>query len=102
MPSDGRPSMAADACPVQPPESSPSFVHLFQLDMANHHFNSAACAHVLCQLFGQEHRPVLAAGAAERHHQVLEAAALVSGHASIHERENISKILVNAHLLIEV
>src|SRR5260370_7483836 len=45
---------------------------------------------------------MLAAGAAEGHHQVLEAALLIIVHGGIHERDDARKKLVNALLLVEI
>src|SRR5882762_4206198 len=45
---------------------------------------------------------MLAAGAAERDHQVLEAALLIAGEARIHQGVNAGQELVHAFLLIEI
>src|ERR1700727_372178 len=45
---------------------------------------------------------MLAAGASERNHQVLEPALLIAGHASVDERHHAGQELVHAFLLIEV
>src|ERR1700692_4288040 len=45
---------------------------------------------------------MLAAGAAERDHQVLEAAALVFVNAGIHKRHHAGQKLMHALLLVEV
>ena len=54
------------------------------------------------ELFSQKDRPVLASGAAERDHQVREAATLISGYAGINERLRVCEVLMNALLLIEI
>src|SRR3982075_296841 len=45
---------------------------------------------------------MLAAGAAERHHQTLEAPPLVVFHAGVHQRHHAGEELVNVLLLIKV
>src|SRR2546423_807485 len=45
---------------------------------------------------------MLPACAAERHHQIFEAALLIGGDACIHQRKNAGEKLVHAFLLIEV
>src|SRR5712692_4732594 len=45
---------------------------------------------------------MLAAGAAERHHQALEAATLIIAHAGIHQRHHAGEKLMHALLLIEI
>ena len=45
---------------------------------------------------------MLAAGAAERYHQALEAAALIVAHAGIHKRQDAGKKLVHTLLLIKI
>ena len=45
---------------------------------------------------------MLSAGAAERHHQALEAATLIIAHAGIDQRHDAGEKLVHALLLIEI
>jgi len=45
---------------------------------------------------------MLAAGAPERHHQVLEAAALIRAHAGVHQRHCAGEKLAHALLLVEI
>src|SRR6267142_1283134 len=45
---------------------------------------------------------MLAAGAAERNHQILEAALLIVVDARIHQRQDAGEKLMNAFLLIEI
>ena len=54
------------------------------------------------ELFGEEDGTVLAAGAAERDHEALEAAGLIVGDTGVDERVNAGEELVNAFLLIEI
>ena len=46
--------------------------------------------------------PMLAAGATERHHKILEVPALVFGDAGVDERKRAREKLVNALLLVEI
>src|SRR6266571_3300559 len=66
-------------------ECSP-LVQSLQLKMPYRHLQPVPAAQTLRQLFRQIDRAMLAAGAAERHHQILEAAALVIAHAGVHQR----------------
>src|ERR1039457_999929 len=45
---------------------------------------------------------MLAAGAAERDHEVFESAALIAADACVHKRQDVGKILVHALLLLEI
>src|SRR5260370_29787944 len=51
-----------------------SWIQLLLLTMTHHYFQSILAAQMFGQLLRQIDRAMLAAGAAERHHQVLEAA----------------------------
>src|SRR5713226_4032379 len=62
-----------------------SLAHFLQLDVADHNFQAVSVAQTFCQLFRQVDRAVLASGAAEGDHEILEAALLVSAHAGIHQ-----------------
>ena len=70
--------------------------------MAEVDVEAAACAQSFCELFGEIDGAVLAARAAERDHETLEAAGLVIGDAGVDERINGSQKLVNAFLLIQI
>src|ERR1019366_7538273 len=84
------------------PESSLSWIQLLLLAMMHHHFHTILAAQMFRQLLREIHRAMLAAGAAERHHQVLEAAALIRAHACVHQRHCTSEKLVHALVLIEI
>jgi len=70
--------------------------------MADDYFEAAAGAQAFCQLFREIDGAVLAAGAAERDHQILEAALLISADAGIHERQDAGEKLMHALLLLEI
>src|ERR1700690_2587303 len=70
--------------------------------MSQHHLHALALAQMLRQLLRQVYRAMLAAGASERHHQILEATTLIFTHARIHQRNNARKKLVHALLLLQV
>src|SRR5713101_5796058 len=70
--------------------------------MANGDFEAVAAAQPFGQLLGEENGAVLATGAAERNHQIFEAATLIFAHAGVHERENTGEKLMHAFLLIEI
>src|SRR5271163_1079107 len=70
--------------------------------MTHHHFHFVLFAQVLRQLFRQVDGAVLTAGAAERHHQVLEASPLIPAHAFIYQRHGATEKLMHALLLVEV
>src|SRR6267142_4203877 len=59
-------------------------------------------AQTFCQLLGEENGAMLAAGAAERNHQIFEAALLVVVDARIHQRQDAGEKLMHAFLLIEI
>src|SRR5208337_643341 len=65
-----------------------SWIQLLLLAMAHDNFHSVfgLGAQVFRQLLGQIDGAMLAAGAAERHHQVLEAATLIRAHGRVHQR----------------
>src|SRR5713101_49896 len=79
-----------------------SFAELLQLQMPHDDVHSVPAAQALCYLLRKIHGAMLAAGASERHHQVLETALLVISHARIHERHDVRKKLMHTLLLIEV
>ena len=70
--------------------------------MANGDFQPIAAAQAFRQLFGEENGAMLAAGAAERDHQIFEATLLIVADARIHQRQDASEKLMHAFLLIEV
>src|SRR6516164_10369348 len=74
----------------------------FEPRVAERHLDASAVAQVSGQLLGQEYRTVLPAGAAERHHQILEAALLIVADAGVDQREHAGQELVYALLLIQV
>src|ERR1019366_6773533 len=84
------------------PESSLSWIQLLLLAMMHHHFHTILAAQMFRQLLREIHRAMLAAGAAERHHQVLEAATLIRAHACVHQRHDAGEKLVHALLPIEI
>jgi hypothetical protein len=53
--------------------------------MAEDNFKTISAAEALGQLLGEENGAMLAAGAAEGNHQILEATLLVAADARIHE-----------------
>src|SRR6266705_2919242 len=57
-----------------------------QLKMPYRHLQPVPAAQTFRQLFRQIDRAMLAAGAAERHHQILEATLLIRAHAGVHQR----------------
>jgi len=73
---------------------------LFEFDVVEFDGEAGAGAKAFRELFGEEDGAVLAAGAAERDHEVFEAAGLVILDAGIDERVNRREKLVNAFLLI--
>src|SRR5205085_12408901 len=75
---------------------------LFKLQVLYADFNSTPLAQTLRQLLRKKYRAMLPACAAERHHQIFEAALLISGDACIHQRKNAGEKLVHAFLLIEI
>src|SRR5947209_12523739 len=94
--------MAASANRGRRPKSSLSFAQILQLKMPHHHLHPIPIAQMFCQLLGQIYRAMLSAGAAERHHQALEAATLIIAHAGIDQRHDAGEKLVHALLLIEI
>src|SRR5467141_5313550 len=73
-----------------------------QLEMADGDFHAVPVAQALGQLLGEENGAVLAAGAAERNHQILEATLLIVADARVHQREDAGEKLVHAFLLNEI
>src|SRR6266545_1871794 len=70
--------------------------------MPQHYLDASPTTQMRCQLFGQIDRAMLAASAAERHHQALEPAALIVGHAGIHQRHGAGEELADALLPVEI
>ena len=70
--------------------------------MEHHDFHSVALVKMFCQLLRKIDRAVLPTRAAERNHQILEAALLIGAHAAINQRHHAGKILMHALLLVEV
>ena len=79
-----------------------SFAELLQLKMPHDDVDPFPAAQAFGQLLRKINRAVLAAGAAERHHQVLEAALLIIAHTRIHQRDDAREKLMHALLLIEI
>jgi len=71
----------------------PSSAHLLQLQVAHQDLHIVLALQTLCKMFREEDRAMLAAGTAERHHQIFEAALLIAGHACIHERYDVGEYL---------
>src|SRR5713101_3022233 len=79
-----------------------SFAELLQLKMAHDDVHPFPAAQAFGQLLRKIDRAMLTAGAAEGHHQVLEAALLIIVHAGIHQRDDAREKLVNAFLLVQI
>ena len=71
-------------------------------DVPQDHFDALRAAQMLCQMLREIDRAVLAAGAAERDHQVGEAALTIVGDAGIDKRGGVREKLVDARLAIEI
>src|SRR5581483_3377495 len=70
--------------------------------MPHHDLDPAPGAQMLRQAFSHKYRAMLAAGATKRHHQALEAAALIIAHAGINQRHHAGEELMHALLLVEI
>src|SRR6184192_995090 len=70
--------------------------------MAHHHFEAIPAAQTFRQLFREIDGAVLATGAAEGDHQILEAELLISADAGVHERQDAGEKLMHALLLLEI
>src|SRR5260370_32966791 len=70
--------------------------------MAENNFEAVAGAEAFGQLFGKEHRAMLAAGASERNHQIFEAALLIVGDDGVDQRQDAGEKLMHGLLLIEI
>src|SRR5271157_1935187 len=70
--------------------------------MAHDDFQAVSDAQAFGQLLRQKNGTMLAARAAEGHHQILEAALLIIADAGIDQREHSREKLVHAFLLVEV
>src|SRR6266853_6399731 len=66
--------------------SWPSFAQTFQTKMPNYYIDSVGSAQLFCCLLRQIDRAMLPSGAAERDHEILEAAALIIRHTQVHKR----------------
>src|SRR5713226_842349 len=93
--------MAVESC-RGPSLEGFSLAEFFQLEMAHDNFEAVPGPQALGQLLGEKDGAMLAAGAAERDHQVLEPALLIVGDAGIQQRKNTGEKLVHALLLIEI
>src|SRR5207302_10261622 len=82
--------------------SSLSLIQLLLLAVMHHHCHSIAGAQMFRQLLRQIDRAMLAAGATERHHQVLEAATLISADTGVHQRHDAGEKLMHTLMLIEI
>src|ERR1039457_7379285 len=102
VPSGGHSSAAAGVSQALRPESSPSSVHLLQLNVAHNHIHPVARSQMFGHLLRQVHRAVLAPCAPKRDHKALEAALLIAAHACIHTRLDGCKKLLHARLVIQV
>src|SRR6202521_58328 len=80
----------------------PPLAQFLQLEMADGDFHAVPVAQAFGQLLGEEDGAVLAAGATERDHQILEAALLIVADAGVHQREDAGQKLVHAFLLNEI
>jgi len=79
-----------------------SLAQLLQAEMAEDDFEAVFAAEAFCELLGQVDGAVLAAGAAEGDHEILEAALLVDADSGVYQREDAGQELMDAFLLIEV
>ncbi len=70
--------------------------------MAHDDFQPVPVAQTFGQLLGEENGAVLAASAAKRDHQILEAALLIIADARIHQRQDTGEKLMHAFLLVEI
>src|SRR5689334_8049682 len=75
---------------------------LLKFDVADNDFYTASAVQMFGELFGEIDGAMLAAGAAETHHYILEAALLIILDRCINKSEYAGEILVNALLLVEV
>src|SRR3979490_1174311 len=66
------------------------------------HHQAAPGQQTFRYLLGEENGAMLAAGAAERNHQIFEAALLIVVDARVHQRQDTSEKLMDAFLLIEI
>src|SRR5579863_4004930 len=70
--------------------------------MTENNIDSVAPAEAFRDLFREIDGAMLAAGAAERDHQVLEAALLIVAYAGIHQRHDAGQKLMHALFLIQI
>src|SRR5262249_46355708 len=101
-PSDVCRSRGANECRGPQREPSLSSALALQTEVAHNHIHTRLAAEMVSELFREIHRPVLSAGAAKRHHQIFEAAALVGTDTRIHKRRNVCEELMCCLLLKEV
>src|SRR5438105_12661362 len=70
--------------------------------MLHDDLDAVSAAQMFRHLLRKIHGAMLAAGAAERHHHVLESAATVTAHAAIHQRHHVFEKLLHALLLLKI
>src|SRR6516165_2619797 len=70
--------------------------------MLHRYFHAVLVSQMPGQLLRHVNRTMLAAGASERDHQVLETALLIIGHAGIHQRSDTRQELARALLLLQI
>src|SRR5262245_1896275 len=70
--------------------------------MPHRHFHSGFCSQVPGQPLGKEHGTMLSTGAAERHHQTLETAALIGADTGIHQSKDICPKVMHCRLVVQV
>jgi len=79
-----------------------SLPHFLEFDVAQSDFYSGTATKPFGKLFRKINGAVLAAGTAERDHEILEAASAIGGNAGVDERKRTCEKLVHGFLLIEV
>src|SRR5262252_10447114 len=87
-------------CPQRGP--LPSSTKLLQPDMAHSYVNPRFLTKVLRQLLGKVDRPMLTSSTAERHHQILETAALIVTNSRVYEGHCTCEKLMNALVLNQI
>src|SRR5215831_15230652 len=101
-PSDVCRSRGANACRGPQREPSLSSALALQAEVAHNHVHTGLAAEMVCELFGEVHGPMLSAGAAERHHQIFKAPALVGKDTRIHKRRDVCEEFMRRLLLKEI
>src|SRR5205814_7812731 len=99
---DDHPSGDASVCPIPLPESWPSFGQSLQLPVTHNNFDPVFRTQMFGQLLRYVYRPVLATGAAKRHHQVLKAAPAIFTDTRVDQRLHVRQESMNALLLIKI